>query len=128
MVERDQIFLSNAFGLSNLAEGLACFHYQSFGRNLAQTILAAIAMATGAVVGEEPRPLGERVFAEQRSSAAERDAFGIGELLDPLGVAVGGLDGHLVFRFAPVGSEGQPGEQANSRKQGEHKTEIEAVS
>src|SRR5258708_23374604 len=121
MVERNQVFLISAFVLSNLGEGLACLDDQSFGRNLPQTILAAIAMATGAIVGEEPRPLREGVCPQQRRRASERDAFRLGELLDALGVAFGGLDRNLVLRFAPVGSESQPCNQATPREQGDHK-------
>src|SRR5439155_10403950 len=84
-------------------------------------------MATGAVLGEEFRALGQWVVAEQRDSAFAGNAVGPRQRLDTLGAALRFFDSRLVGGVAAVLGQGQEREEDDSGEQRTRKADVEAM-
>src|SRR5436190_9114284 len=90
--------------------------------------MAVVAMATGAILGEEFGALGQRIVAEKRDGTFAWDAVGTRQCLDAIGVAPGFLDGGLVSGVTPVLGQGEQGEEDDSGEQRTGEADVEAMA
>src|SRR5947207_5520713 len=98
------------------------------GQQQSGPVLAVVAMATGAVFGEQFWPLRERVVAEKRDGAGARDAVGPPRQdLDAFGVFAGLADGGQILGVSLVSLDRLPSEQGHSRQENIKKTHIKTM-
>ena len=100
-----------------------------FGGELAQSIVAIVAVASGAIVGEQPRSLKKGILADERQCAGSGNAGGGGsESPGAAPFASGVGQGGLKVTVTRIEEPGGAGEGGGAEEEGHDQGQVEEVA